>query len=231
MPSPGNAPRCQTIEFLIQEKSCFLPIFHIHIVVNSILHNMRYGLSVFRIKKRRVKEPLILRESFQFAYLHIISFIYTADRKPMLPEHFNQAVKDDIFVLFYSQRQDLHRQNISKSVDGKPRKLIRLTKDDSHIIIIFRPHNLETVIQRIGNSAFPEGIVKSVIGICGYNTNRDLGVFIIKATAYELSLSRQYPDNLTWFNPLVLPLNFRPVNPGMSPFGCQLCPLTDCYRF
>ena len=65
---------CQTIVFLIQEKSCLLSVFDINHISDTIFHNLNFGIKFFTDKAFDSLHAFILTN------LCIASFIHATDR-------------------------------------------------------------------------------------------------------------------------------------------------------
>ena len=93
---------CQTVIFLIQEKTGLLSVLHIHMIPYAILTYFNLGI------KRSTQESFTSLHAFQFTNLGVASLIDAANPDSVLQKDCTQDVQNFLFVNIDSQCQRLY---------------------------------------------------------------------------------------------------------------------------
>ena len=120
---PAKLLDCQTIVFLIQEKSCLLTVFYIHLIFYTIFHNFNQSRELFTNK------ALIWLHSLLLTYFHVTSLVNAAYPDTILCQNFLQKLHQHLFITVDSKCKGLHHQHIRKLIHNKARKKICLSED------------------------------------------------------------------------------------------------------
>ncbi len=94
---------CETIEFLVKEEACLLPILYIDRIADTVLHDIHPCLLCRRIQQRGAIEALVLLHPLQLTDLDIIPFIDAGDRKLPLPQYLDEAIQEFLLMPLHPQ--------------------------------------------------------------------------------------------------------------------------------
>ena len=155
---------CQSVVFLIQEKSCFLSVFDIYFVFDTVL------LNLYQCRELRSDESLNQFHSFLLADFYIASFIDTTDVDSVLCENFFNQFYDGFLKTVNSQRKRLYNNHIGKFIYNQTRQEICFSKDQTACAGIYY---FFAVFPCIAHALFQKFLINLHILISGHQAHCD----------------------------------------------------------
>ena len=170
---------CQTVVFLIQEKSCFLSVFDVYFVFHAVFFNLDKGRKLFSDKS------LGKFHSFLAADFGIASLIDTTNLDSVFCKNLLQCINDGSLKAVNSKCQRLYYQHIGKLIHNKSRKKICFSENHTTASCI---HNLLAVLPCVTDTLSQKLFVDLLMFISGKHTYRNLGIGVDKSSSHRISV-------------------------------------------
>ena len=113
----------ETIIFLVKEKSCFLSVFDINLISDTVF------LNIDKCRKFFSDKSFVQFHTFLFTDFCVASLINTANSNTVLSENFLNKIQNLFFPAVYSECKRLHDQHILKLINDKSREKVSLAKN------------------------------------------------------------------------------------------------------
>ena len=170
---------CQTVVFLIQEKSGLLSVLDVHFIFYTILFNLNDRRKFFSDKS------LGKFHSFLAADLCITSLIDTPDLDPVLCKNILQRLNDRSLKAVDPKCQRLYYQHVRKLIHNKARKKICLPEDhaaasDVYDFFAVFPGITDTLPQKV--------LIDLSVLISGEHTHSNLGIGVDKPSSHRITV-------------------------------------------
>ena len=211
----GQRGRCPAVVLLIQKETGFLSVDIIYVIKHTVFEDPGVAVQL-RFQPLHGEETLARLHALLQAQRTFVALINGPDGVASGPQVFHNAPKEHFLALFHGQRQSFRYQNIAEAVHRQAGKLIRLPKDQAAVVKI-RSHDTAAVVQRIGDPAGKEGLVKTVVGVGGEQPDQDLAGIIDAARPQIHAFFRDHIAQTSVFiggGPLD---HFLPIYPGVPP--------------
>ena len=167
----GPAALCQGLDsqaivLLIQKEAGLLPLGHVHLVADAVLHDLHHRVEGLG---QKVLHPL---HALLQAHLGVAALIDAPDGVAVLGQHLHQNVQDGRFQPVDAQGQGLHHQHVGKLVHHQTGEEVGLPEDHPAGGGV---HRVLAVLPRGPHPALQKRLVDDGVGVPGQGPHRDGG--------------------------------------------------------
>ena len=214
--------RRAAVVFLIQEESCFLPIFDIHVVAHAVLHDLNLGI------KRFADEALDALHPFLLAHLGVAALINAPDMDAVRFHQFFQDIHNHNLEPVDAKRQGLHHQHISKFIDHQPRQKVRLAKDHAAAGNVI--HDFLPVFPGIFHPHTEKCLIHLRIPVPGHHADHQLRIAVDESSPQRIPVKIMDPNHVSVFKCSQHGVHFIIINPGAALLQGPAPAFFQCYN-
>ena len=219
--SAGQVGNCPAIVLLIQEKAGLLAVLHVHQVLHTVFHDLRYR-RLGRLFAGQGIPALALRKALFFPQGHIVAQKDAPDGKAILPQQPDQRRQQNVLNALHAHGEYLYAQKVPELVHGQTGEGVGLSEDDPTGVQILGTHDRLAVFPGPAELALPEGLIKAVVGVAADEAHADLGMLREKAGAKIPALFADHVYQGAVFHVLRGGGDLLGIDPGMAPVNGSL---------
>ena len=153
------------VEPLVQKKTRFLAILHVHSIADPVFHNFRQtGVRPGQVQRRKVKPALVFLQPLPGADGNVVALVQAVDLPAVVPQQLYQQRKEHGLDALDAHRERLCHQIPAETVHRQAGEQVGLAEDDTAARNLPAQHCF-AVLPRVGQSAQVKRLVEDVIGI------------------------------------------------------------------